>query len=364
MSSGAGFFGSPIYKKVMSKVYGIGAAVAIVGALFKIMHFPGASIMLTAGLGVEALIFFLSAFEPPHEMPDWSLVYPELAGLETHREMASATPITASSSLDISALNQGTKIEPEAMAKLGDGINNLSHTVEQLSDLGDISAVTSAYLASLRTASGSVASLSEVQTQTVQNIRQSSEALSESYVTAAKAVANGGMKAAEVLAKTGDSLIESVQTSGKQLNDVYKTMGQTMTSQVEKISANALTLSESYVTAAKSVSDGGLKVAEVLAKTGNNLVESVQSSGKQLTDAYKTIGQAMTSQIEQISTSASKYAENIQGVNKNLSSINSVYELHLSSINTQVNEVNKLSQTLNELNTIYGNMLSVMNTGK
>ncbi|GAO29876.1 hypothetical protein JCM15548_12107 [Geofilum rubicundum JCM 15548] len=66
----------------MGKVYGIGAAVVILGALWKILHLPGASAMLIAGLGTEAIIFFLSAFEPPHEMPDWSLVYPELVGLE------------------------------------------------------------------------------------------------------------------------------------------------------------------------------------------------------------------------------------------------------------------------------------------
>ena len=67
----------------MGKVYGLGAAVVILGALWKILHLPGASAMLIAGLGTEAVIFALSAFEPPHEMPDWSLVYPELVGLES-----------------------------------------------------------------------------------------------------------------------------------------------------------------------------------------------------------------------------------------------------------------------------------------
>ncbi|NLF43778.1 MAG: gliding motility protein GldL, partial [Bacteroidales bacterium] len=66
----------------MAKLYGWGAAVVIVGALFKIEHFPGASIMLIVGLGIEALIFFFSAFEPPHAEPDWTLVYPELAGID------------------------------------------------------------------------------------------------------------------------------------------------------------------------------------------------------------------------------------------------------------------------------------------
>ena len=55
--------------------------VVMVGALFKIQHYPGAGIMLCVGLSTEAIIFFFSAFEPPHVEPDWSLVYPELAGM-------------------------------------------------------------------------------------------------------------------------------------------------------------------------------------------------------------------------------------------------------------------------------------------
>jgi predicted RNA-binding Zn-ribbon protein involved in translation (DUF1610 family) len=68
--------------KVMNFAYGFGAAVVIVGALFKLMHWPGASAMLIAGLGTEAFIFGLSAFEAPAKELDWTLVYPELAGGE------------------------------------------------------------------------------------------------------------------------------------------------------------------------------------------------------------------------------------------------------------------------------------------
>ena len=59
------------YKALMPKLYGWGAAVVILGALFKIEHLPGAC-MLIAGLGLEAIIFFFSAFEKQHEEPDWS----------------------------------------------------------------------------------------------------------------------------------------------------------------------------------------------------------------------------------------------------------------------------------------------------
>ena len=63
----------------MAKLYGFGAAVVIVGALFKIMHWPFSGPMLIVGLGTEAIIFIFSAFEPIHEDPNWEHGYPELA---------------------------------------------------------------------------------------------------------------------------------------------------------------------------------------------------------------------------------------------------------------------------------------------
>jgi len=70
------------FKNLMAKLYGWGASVVILGALFKILHWPGADIMLILGLGTESIIFFFSAFEPTKEEYDWSLVYPELAAME------------------------------------------------------------------------------------------------------------------------------------------------------------------------------------------------------------------------------------------------------------------------------------------
>ena len=69
------------YKNFMAKLYGIGAAIVILGAMFKIMHWPGADLMIVVGMSTEAIIFLFSAIEPLHVEYDWSLVYPELAGM-------------------------------------------------------------------------------------------------------------------------------------------------------------------------------------------------------------------------------------------------------------------------------------------
>ena len=70
------------YKNFMAKLYGIGAAIVILGAMFKIMHWPGADLMIVVGMSTEAIIFLFSAIEPLHVEYDWSLVYPELAGMD------------------------------------------------------------------------------------------------------------------------------------------------------------------------------------------------------------------------------------------------------------------------------------------
>ncbi len=60
------------FKKVMHMSTCLGAAVVILGALFKIMHWPGSGPMLIVGLGTEAVLFALFASDIPHEDYDWS----------------------------------------------------------------------------------------------------------------------------------------------------------------------------------------------------------------------------------------------------------------------------------------------------
>ncbi len=86
--SSKSFFQTKKWKTIMNFIYGMGAAVVIVGALFKILHWPGANFMLMVGLFTEAGIFAISAFEPVSQDIDWSLVYPELAGGESTERKA------------------------------------------------------------------------------------------------------------------------------------------------------------------------------------------------------------------------------------------------------------------------------------
>lgn len=151
--------GSKQWKNFMAKLYGIGAAVVIVGAMFKIQHWPGAGPMLVAGLTTEAIIFFFSAFEPPHEDPDWTLVYPELATGERNEHSKSIEGKGLTEQLDDMLME--AKIEPELIQSLGDGMRTLSTQAKDLNDITDASAATQEYADGLRSANAKVGELSD-----------------------------------------------------------------------------------------------------------------------------------------------------------------------------------------------------------
>ena len=115
------------YKTMMPKLYGWGAALVIIGALFKIEHLPGASLMLILGLSTEAIIFFFSAFEKPPEETDWSLVYPELAHMNDPN--GAKRP---SQQLD-DALAKA-KIDNELIESLNDGLRSFGDSARQLNE--------------------------------------------------------------------------------------------------------------------------------------------------------------------------------------------------------------------------------------
>ena len=126
-------------KKVMEFTYGMGAAVVIVGALFKIQHWPGASEFLIVGLLTEALIFALSAFETSADEIDWSLVYPELAGGEAKQKAKKEEPKDAQGLLSqkLDTMLKEAKIDGELMASLGNSIKNFEGAAKSISPTVD-----------------------------------------------------------------------------------------------------------------------------------------------------------------------------------------------------------------------------------
>ncbi|MDG2341545.1 MAG: gliding motility protein GldL [Cytophagales bacterium] len=135
----------------MNIVYGLGAAVVILGALFKLQGWPGANEMLIAGLGTEALIFTLSAFDPPskHEW-DWSKVYPALG-----------TGAEGTSASQVGNIMKEAKLDPAVLKSVGDGMKKMAAQATNINDLAGASVAAKAYENSIKGATESLNSVNE-----------------------------------------------------------------------------------------------------------------------------------------------------------------------------------------------------------
>lgn len=329
------------YKHFMAKLYGWGAAVVIIGALFKINHYPHADIMLIIGLGTESIIFFFSAFEPPHVEPDWSLVYPQLAGIYHDTEMdipnAFTTKDTVTQELD--HMLAKAKIGPELIESLGSGLRNLTETTSKLSRVSDASIANDQYVNTLKTATESAAQMNDA------------------------------------YRKTSRTLEQSVAASEEQLNNIKLTTksAANLTTMFAEVSASL----KEDVHANKAFSDSITNAAHA----ANSFIEKYNESASLLSRTAETLNAT--------ASEGTHYNKELQRISSNLSALNALYELHVQGSNQQVENTKKFNTTLNSfttslnesmtnadrfkaevdnltrnitaLNKVYGNMLSAMN---
>jgi gliding motility-associated protein GldL len=130
---------SNAFKKGMNMVYGLGAAIVIIGALFKIMHWPYGDFMLIVGLVTEACVFVVSAFEPVDTDLDWSKVYPELEGEESYDSVQETTTEDEKGLLSqkLDAMLKEAKIDSSLMESLGESIKSFEGAAKNLKPTTD-----------------------------------------------------------------------------------------------------------------------------------------------------------------------------------------------------------------------------------
>ncbi|MCD6179647.1 MAG: gliding motility protein GldL [Bacteroidales bacterium] len=336
------------FKNFMAKLYGIGAAVVIIGALFKITHIPGANEMLFVGLSTEAVIFFFSAFEPPHVEPDWSLVYPELAGMYHGMDVMGDDDFPSflddeeeedlSVSQQLDGLLSEANIDGALIESLGEGLRNLSQTASNINQMADAAEANTVFVENVKTASSSVSNLTS------------------SYE-----------KASEVL---GQDIEASEQYHANILG----------------ASEAASSLSSAYGKAAETMNNDLASSSEF-----SNKVQEAASSASTLAEEYKKSIDIMRQSAEALNFTAVdgiNYNEELQKISSNLSALNAVYELQLQSSNEQVESTTKIQESMTQfldnlnrsiettaqyqegvqsltknveaMNKVYGNMLSAM----
>lgn len=199
-----------LIKQLFHVTYSIGASIVILGALGKILHMqvfgiPGDTLLLI-GLGVEAIVFFVSAFEPQEEDLDWSLVYPELAGVKPRkRKDKTEAELEAKLSEKLDAMLKEAQLDANLMKSLGESINKLHEAAKSMDVATEAASYTRKYADELSIASAQLENLNSLYKVQLDSVNRNAMANEEtaSYASELK----------ENMAKLKENLAS--------LNDVY-----------------------------------------------------------------------------------------------------------------------------------------------
>ena len=379
------------FKNFMAKLYGWGAAVVILGALFKINHYNGADIMLAVGLGTEAIIFFFSAFEAPHVEPDWSLVYPELAGMyhDVGPDLKKGKSINKDGLTgELDTMLADAKIGPDLINSLGKGLKSLSDNTNKLSDVSDVSIATNDFTEKVKSATSSMGNLNETFDKQNEAITEDIK-VSEEFSNSIKNASGSATSLSQVYADASESI----------KNDLSATEG--FSNSVKAAAQSADKLAENYTKSADILSESADALDFTALKENNygDQLDKISQNLNSLNSAYElqlknsesqnNVTERFQETIEKFVTSLNSSLENNSKYKENINSLNSVFESQLKGTSEQVESTAKLKDTLdgfldklndsanmtlkyNEqldglakkvaaLNGVYGNMLSAMN---
>ena len=291
---------SKAYKNFMSKLYGWGAAVVIIGALFKINHWPGGTVMLIIGMGTETVIFFLSAFEPPHVEWDWSLAYPELAGMadnaegeKTTKTQLSSDPLTA----QLDKMLEDAKISPELIDRLGSGMQNLADSASSMNNMATATAASDKFVSNMDAAADAAGELAGAYRKTadyINNDTHMSAEYSETLKDATSAVSN--------------------------LANIYK-----------ETAASLSSGDNSYVEELK-------KMSASLASINAMYEMQLQNSNNQL-NATQEVQERINSMMHNFADSAEgilRYKEQVDALTRKVAELNNVYGNMLAAMQTRI----------------------------
>ena len=328
---------SKLYKNFMAKLYGIGAALVISGALFKILHWTGADYMLMVGMITEAVIFFFSAFEPLHKEYDWALVYPELAQASDNNGEPN---LSVTQQLD--KMLEEAKIGPELIDSLAVGMRCLSENAKKLSNTADAAMATENYVTNLSKANEAVQNLTTI-------YGKSASAISDTSDLQIKSV----QEMFEVQKQHAEKLQEVQMQSIQKIGQIQEQGNQTIVENYKKIELiqelGNQAITDNYKKIEQIQEQGSHAIVESYKKT-----EQIQEQGSHIiSENYKKIGQLQEQGSHAI-------MQNYQKMQESAATLADTLNESAIEIKKYKEEVDKLSKSVTQINTIYANMLAAM----
>lgn len=352
------FIESKKWKTIQNYVYSLGASVVLIGALFKLEHLQYSGVLLGIGLSVEAIIFFISAFEPLMETPDWKRIYPQLrTGVEKPEQL------DIYSNLDekyFSVAKGGSStvadLSDDQIAIINESLKKISNTVKGIKDISEVATATNGFVDNLNEANASISGIVESNKKASTSLDEGLKQISSNYSEASTSIKN-----------------TSEEVTGKLMSSLGK-------------------MANSNQEAIEKIKESGIKSATDIENVAELLTQDIKTAAGELVNAYQKVNSSLDGNLGSIGDNSSRIKENIEALNSNLAALNLIYQSQIKGAeNTEktvteynkgvesigkllavsINETEKLNkntQTFNQnieaLNSVYGNMLGALNIKK
>lgn len=310
------------WKILMGYVYGWGAALVLIGALFKLQHWNHSGIMLTIGLMTEAFIFFISSFEPLMEQPDWTKVYPELQ--DDYELLEPEAEVHAEHKNNLNSILNSANISPDLLSKIGKSLTDLSNTASGISDITSATLATDIYVRNLNSASESMVAFSDVNMQANTILNTSMGELVNTYSNTALKISETGEGLLSRLNESSVKFTRQLDESGTKLVESYQKLSGSMEKGFKELDQNSVNYSENLQKLNKNIESLSLSYEKQLKGT----TEQMHASSKFFDDLNQMNQIIITSAQEM-----KKYKENAEKLNAHLDALNSVYGNMLGAMN-------------------------------
>jgi len=314
------------WKNFMNYCYSWGAAVVLMGALFKLQHWTGGGTMLTIGMSTEVLIFFLSAFEPSVEIPDWKKVYrqlrPDYIGIEEEEEL----PYPTKQPKSIDNIFEKADISPELLGKIKKGLQDLSNAASGIADISSATLVTDEYVKNMTGASESMAAINNINTRATHSIEKSTTDLIHSYDQSTQILTNSSKNLAQTFNDSSKKINEQLSTSGDKLAQSYKSF-------TELVNKDLTTLSDQTKTYSTGLSHINTSLSALNSSYELHLqnTKKLSESSAKAFEGYSKMTEVVNNSLEE----AQKYRKHTEQLNKNLEALNHVYGNMLGAMNVK-----------------------------
>lgn len=234
---------SPQGKKVVGSVYSIGAAVVIIGALFKILHWPGAAPMLMVGMFTEAILFSIGILDDPHPDLHWNHVFPQLIANEEDPLMnylgggvvggapVAGHAVAGGAAAGVASIPGVSPLKDEDVKAMQDGLKSISEAAKQIAGISKVAGLTDSFAQNLELAGNAAAAFASKQ----QNLDAASNALLASY--------NGITENMTSVQADTRAFVEKAGEINKNLgaiNSVYEIQLKNIQSQAEAVEAQTV----------------------------------------------------------------------------------------------------------------------------